>query len=85
MRLPECDTKLTDTAADGVPNETAWALRLWGAAERAFCVGAQKGCFTVMCLQSTLIYVWNRQGGKDEESMNMLCTNIIIYMKYCKR
>lgn len=33
MFLLECDTKLTDTAADGVLNETACALVLRVAAE----------------------------------------------------
>lgn len=55
--LLECDTKLTDTAADGVLNETACALVLRVAAERAGCVGAEKVWSTVVGPQSTLIYI----------------------------
>ncbi len=83
--LPASDVKLTDAAADGVLNVTVWAHLLWVAAERAYCVGARKVRSTVMGPQSTLINVWNRQGGKKRINilcMNLLWTHFFFYIKY---
>lgn len=78
MFLLERNTKLTDTAADGVLNETVCALVLRVAAERAGCVGAEKVWSTVVGPQSTLIYIYNRQGGKNDQSINILCRNLVF-------
>ena len=75
MFLFKWDAKLTDTAAGGILDETLRAPLLWVAAEGASCVGAKKVWSTVVGSQGTLIYVWSRQGGTDDQSINILCIN----------